>query len=61
MKLNANLNNALQPIRDKRVELLKNPDFVWDVLAIGRDRARQRAGNMMDKVRKAMKISYRKK
>ena len=61
MKLNKNLNDALKPIRDKRVELLKKPDYVWDVLATGGEQARQRASNMMEKVRSAMKISYRKK
>ena len=57
----ANLNNALQPIRDRRAELLKHPADVWDVLAGGRDRARRRATNVMEKVRSAMKINYRGK
>ena len=61
MKLTANLNSSLQPIRDKRIELLKQPDLVWDILNTGGQRARQRAENMMDKVRSALKISYRKK
>lgn len=61
MKLSNNLNNALRPIRDKRVELLKDENYVWDVLATGGERARVRASNMMEKVRSAMKISYRKK
>jgi tryptophanyl-tRNA synthetase len=61
MKLNANLNSNLQPIRDKRSELEKQPDYVWDVLKTGADRARSRAENVMDKVYSAMKINYRKK
>jgi len=61
MKLSANLNATLQPIRDKRTELVKRPDFVWDVLATGAERARHRAQNVMEKVRAAMKMNYRKK
>ena len=61
MKLSSRLNNSLAPIRDKRADLIKHPDQVWDVLATGRDRAQQRAANVMDKVRSAMKMSYRKK
>lgn len=61
MKLSGRLNAALRPIREKREELINNPDYVWDILGTGRDRARQRAGNMMEKIRSAMKISYRKK
>lgn len=61
MKLVGNLNGALAPIRDKRTELCSKPDFVWDVLADGRDRASNRAKNVMEKVRKAMKINYRGK
>jgi len=61
MMLSKNLNAALAPIRDRQAELLKDSDYVWDVLATGRDRARQRAGNVMDKVRSAMKMNYRGK
>ncbi|NOY88031.1 MAG: tryptophan--tRNA ligase [FCB group bacterium] len=61
LKLSANLNNALRPIRDKRMELLKRPDYVWDVLLTGAQRARQRAQTVMEKVRSAMKTNYRGK
>jgi len=60
MHLSKNVNEALAPIRQKRSELVAKPDFVWDILATGRDRARQRAGNVMEKVRAAMKMDYRK-
>jgi len=60
MKLAANLNGALQPIRDRRHKAAENPDYVWDVLSTGAERARQRAQNVMDKVRSAMKMNYRK-
>jgi tryptophanyl-tRNA synthetase len=49
----------LEPIRAKRTELLKKPDFVWDVLKTGGDRARRRAQSVMQKVRTAMKMNYR--
>lgn len=61
VRLSENLNGALQPIRDRRSALLEKPDYVWDVLATGRDRAQARAGNVMEKVRLAMKTDYRKK
>jgi tryptophanyl-tRNA synthetase len=60
MKLAGQLNAALRPIRDRRAEMLKRPDYVWDVLTTGAERARQRAQNVMDKVRSAMKMDYRK-
>lgn len=61
LKLSLRLNNRLKPIRDRRVELVKHPDDVWDILETGASRARQRAHNVMEKVRAAMKMTYRKK
>lgn len=58
MMLSRNLNAALAPIRDRRIEIAKHPDEVWDVLDAGRRRAQQRAGNVMEKVRAAMKMDY---
>jgi len=58
-RLTKNLNDALQPIRDKRADLAKRPDDVWDVLEDGAARARERAAGVMDKVRAAMKTNYR--
>ncbi len=60
MRLVANLNEALAPVREKRAELVRQPDYVWDVLATGAERARQRAAGVMDRVRRAMKTDYRK-
>lgn len=60
-RLAVTLNAALAPIRARRQELLATPDFVWDVLATGADKARTRAQNVMEKVRSAMKTDYRKK
>ena len=59
MRLVKNLNHALAPIRDRRAELIKNPDDIWDVLRTGKERAQNRAGSVMEKVRKAMKTDYR--
>ena len=61
MKLAHNLNEALRPIRERRTDLVKHPDTVWDVLATGAERARSRAQNVMEKVRDRMKTNYRKK
>jgi tryptophanyl-tRNA synthetase len=61
MMLSANLNDNLRPIRERRAELIQKPDYIWDVLETGAGRARSRAENVMDKVRSAMKMSYRKK
>ncbi len=60
VKLANNLNAALAPIRQKRIELAEHPDHVWDVLATGGTRARTRAQSVMEKVRDKMKINYRK-
>ncbi len=60
-RLSRNLNRALEPVRNKRVELLKQPDYVWDVLKTGGARARSRAQSVMEKVRSAMKMNYRGK
>ncbi|RKX22407.1 MAG: tryptophan--tRNA ligase [Candidatus Zixiibacteriota bacterium] len=59
--LSDNINEALQPIRERRVELVKTPDYIWDVLQTGAERARHRAQSVMEKVRAAMKMAYRKK
>lgn len=59
-RLTANLNDALRPIREKRTNLVAKPDQVWDVLADGASRARKRAAGVMDKVRSAMNMNYRK-
>ncbi|MEA2030832.1 MAG: tryptophan--tRNA ligase [candidate division Zixibacteria bacterium] len=58
-RLAENINRALAPIREKRADLVKQPDYVWDVLNKGKDKARLRAGGVMEKVRTAMKINYR--
>jgi tryptophanyl-tRNA synthetase len=44
----------LAPIRERRAELAKDPDFVRDVLADGAKRARAEARVTMERVRAAM-------
>lgn len=52
------LNAFLEPMRARRVELARDEDYVWDVLRDGTARGRQRAGEVIDAVRTAMKINY---
>jgi tryptophanyl-tRNA synthetase len=49
-----NLNNHLQPFRQRREEISKNPDYVWDVLKDGAKRAGQIAEATMVEVRQAI-------
>jgi tryptophanyl-tRNA synthetase len=59
-KLAVNLNAALAPIRQRRAELEKHPDDVWDVLADGATKARKRAQETMASVNAAIGLNYRK-
>ena len=52
--LAANINSHLAAFRQRRAELAKNPDYVWDVLADGAKRARIIADQTMDEVRAAI-------
>jgi tryptophanyl-tRNA synthetase len=52
------LNAFLDPIRVRREEFARDADFVEDVVRDGTQRGRERAGEVMDKVRRAMKIDY---
>jgi tryptophanyl-tRNA synthetase len=49
-------NNALKPIRERRAELEKNLPYVKKVLEEGAERARAKAQETMEMVRKAMKM-----
>ncbi|NPV84897.1 MAG: tryptophan--tRNA ligase [Anaerolineae bacterium] len=49
-----NLNESLQPFRERRSELAQNPDQVWDVLQEGAKRARAIAEETMQGVRRAI-------
>ena len=49
-----NLNESLAPFRERRAELDKNPDQVWDILQDGAKRARSLAEQTMEEVRAAL-------
>lgn len=51
------LNEELRPLRQKRAELEKNPDYIRQVLLDGVSRAREIAVNTLDEVRKAMNMN----
>jgi len=59
-QLTNNLNDALRPIRERRADWLNRPADVWNVLASGAEKAKARTKVVMEKVRDAMKINYRK-
>ena len=50
------INSDLTPIRAKRKELEKNPDRIKQVLETGEKRARAKAQETMQDVKKAMKL-----
>jgi tryptophanyl-tRNA synthetase len=58
-KLASAINAYLDPIRMRREALLGSPDRLKEILFEGSKRARTIAGGTMERVRKAMKISYR--
>ena len=58
-KLANALNAYLEPIRERRAAVLAKPDRLKEILFEGSKRARAIAGVTMDRVRSAMKISYR--
>lgn len=50
--------DRLAPIRARREEIDRNPHLVWDALREGNRKARERAVETMELVRKAVKIDY---
>ncbi len=58
-KLANALNAHLEPIRERRAALLATPGAIRDILFDGSRRARVVAAETMERVRDAMKISYR--
>lgn len=62
MKIKKFLNNILQeelaPIREKREELEKNPEYVYKVLKEGTEKARKKARETLKEVKKAMMLNY---
>jgi tryptophanyl-tRNA synthetase len=58
-KLALALNARLDPIRERRAAVLAKPDRLRDMLFEGSTRARRVAQGTMERVRDAMKISYK--
>jgi tryptophanyl-tRNA synthetase len=52
------LNAFLEPIRTRREEFARDADYVEDVVREGTRRGRERAAEVMEQVRGAMKIDY---
>ncbi|MCS6907160.1 MAG: tryptophan--tRNA ligase [Anaerolineales bacterium] len=53
-RMAANLNQHLEPFRQRRSEYARDPDYVWDVLREGRERAAKIARQTMIEVRQAV-------
>jgi tryptophanyl-tRNA synthetase len=58
-KLAQALNAHLDPIRERRSAIMAKPDRLKEILFEGSKRARAAAGSTMERVRDAVKISYR--
>ena len=50
------LNEELRPLRQKRAELEKNPDYIRKVLSDGAEKAREIAVKTLEEVRAAMNM-----
>ncbi len=48
----------LRPIRERREQIDRDPSIVWDALREGNRRARERAAETMEQVRKAMQVDF---
>ncbi len=58
MFLNNILQEELKPIREKREELEKNPEYVYNVLKEGTKKARKVASETLKEVKRAMKLNH---
>jgi len=58
-KLAHALNTHLAPIRERRAAILAKPDRLKEILFEGSKRAQKVAAGTLERVREAMKISYR--
>ena len=56
--LNDILQEELKPIRERREELAKNPEYVYSVLKEGSRKARMAAKETLDEVKRHMMIDY---
>ena len=53
-----NEENELKPIRERRIELAKNMDYIYDVLKSGSEKARSVANETLRNVRNAIGVEY---
>ena len=56
-----NMNAHLEPFRARRAELAENPDYIWDVLYEGQERAGTIAEQTMQEVRQAIGLPERRR
>lgn len=56
--LNEVLQEILGPIRERRAELEKNPEYIYQIIKDGTSVARAKAKNTLARVKKAMRIDY---
>jgi len=52
------INSFLEPYRNKRIELLKKPDWINDVINEGNRKAREKASSVLEEAISAMGIGY---
>ena len=57
-QLAQNINNTLEPIRQKRKYYEDRPELVDEIIIKGTEKAREQAKETMKKVKKAMKLDY---
>ena len=57
-QLAQNVNNFLNPIREKRKYYEEHPELIEKILKEGTEKTRQTAKETMQKVKKAMKLDY---
>ena len=57
-QLAQNINNTLEPMREKRKYYDQHPEIVYEILINGTEKARETAKETMKKVKKAMKLDY---
>lgn len=55
--LAVNISRFVSPLREKRAEIVSNPEFVLDVLRAGAEKAKEKSEKKMSTVRKALGIS----
>ncbi len=57
-KLSEELNNFLEPIRERRKKYEENPELIWNILEDGRKKVREIAKENLKEVKEKMKIDY---